>query len=85
MNKTRFIEITKRIGGIIIEYQGEYKHFKTAEDMIKWGKRINVYGLKPFCDHKDGKLKMIQNFEGVNFVAHYDNERNIKTECFSDE
>jgi hypothetical protein len=76
------IEIAKRVGGIVVEYQGEYKHFKTIDGMIQWAKRINVFVLKPYRDPKDGKLKMIQNFEGVNLVAHYDHDRNIKTECF---
>lgn len=83
MDKKGIIEIAKSSGGFVVEYEDKYRYFKNEEDLIKWGKFTNVYSWVPCRDEKDGgKIKMMQNFEEVNFIAYYDNERNIKTENF---
>lgn len=76
-NMKRFLEIAASIGGIVVEYKGEYKHFKTSEELVRWAKRINVYEFVPYNDPKDGKVKLIQNLEGVNIVAYCDKSPSI--------
>lgn len=71
MDKQRFIDIAKRVGGIVVEDEGTYKHFKSVEELINWAKRLNIYKWVPYLDPKDGKMKLIQYFDGVNFVCNF--------------
>ena len=75
MNKTqkqKFLKIAKRVGGIVVEHEGKYKHFKTDEEMIAWAQRINIFSLRAYGPPVNGKQRAIPYFHNVNFIAHYE-------------
>jgi hypothetical protein len=73
MDKEKQLETAKRVGGIVIEYKNNYKHFKSIEDLIVWAKECDLYAFKPIIDPDDGQRKVIPYFIDVNFIAQFKN------------
>jgi len=71
MDKLNCLEVAKRVGGIVVEYKNNYKHFKTIEDLIVWAKECGLYAFKPIIDPDDGQRKVIPYFIDVNLVADF--------------